>query len=320
MQRSDVQKLCITGSVLVLFVALGTGFNFGVTPAKAEEGVKNPGDRFFASFFVITEEDEEMAVTIRTEDGGIGEFQQLREEDVENFSEQRCEDCVDFLKAGGPLEEHEQGGSVERLKAVEFFVNVPDDIEPGYHMLNVLPRPQRGGGGGGVGVLSSASFPVIFRVPGAAIRSGRILGTHAGKNVDGRQSIVSTFYNDGTVTVTAESKITVADGNGNRTLYAGADRIAPGEAHDFSASVDLNTVQLQNDTFDVYTTVDYRTGTAAYNTALEPRAPVTRASGSGAVTQKPSVTQPSLLYYIGLLLLISLTTLVTWKVVNHARY
>lgn len=305
--------------ILVLCVPLvaGAAFNFGISPSKEEAGLQEPGDRFFVSFFVVTDsEEEEATVEVDTADGTISEFASSRPEEATNFSEQRCIDCIDFMKGDGPLNDHSGGGNVKQWKAVEFFVNVPENAEPGYHMLKVQPQPRRESGGGGVGVASTASFPVLFQVPGEAIRSGRIIGMHAGRNAGGQQQVAATFYNDGTVTMTVSGEITVETVDGNETVRTGTRRVGPKRSVDLTATVDADLLE-RGEPFMVYASVDYTTGEAAFRSSLTPSEPVTV---QGATVKRPQQDDTSLLMYIAVSIMMLVSTVVTWKVIDRARF
>ncbi len=319
--RGAGRKMTVLTVLLFLIVVTGTGFNFGLSPASADKGVRAPGEQFFVSFYLVTQETNPVDVGIDVNDADINTVSDDRQH---NFSEQFCGDCVEFLNAGGRMENEGATGDIEQWKNIEFFVNVPEHAEPGYHALEVTPQPQRSGGGGGVEVISSVSFPVTYRVPGKAIRDGEILGVHAGRNMNGRQRIITTFHNTGTVTMEVDGAVTVNTTDGNQTIRAGTKTVQPGETARFTAYVDTddlagytdtdNTGPVQ-DTFTVYASADYSTGDTRYATSLRPTEPVTV---QAAAVQEDTAGRVWSTYALLFVLLI-LSTLTTWKVVTYAR-
>lgn len=318
--RKTRTTLLVAAVVSLIVLGAAASFNFGITPSKAEKGVHERGERFFVSFFVVSGSSDSLDVAVDTDDAGVSAFQGIRPEDAANFSEEKCSGCVDFLKAGGALQDYEKGGSINQWKPVEFFVDVPEDAEPGYHMLNVHPRPVRSSGGGSVGVVSATSFPVIFRVPGKAIRSGKVLGVHTGRTFNDEQNIRTTFYNDGTVTIVARGRITVETTDGNVTLNAGRRRVAPGKTEGFTGRIDTEELAMHNGTFNAYATVNYATGKDTVATTLSPREPVEPVEPSGAVVQKEPSSSPAYTEYVLVILLLAGSTIVSWKVMQRVRY
>jgi hypothetical protein len=321
MQATTRAAVIIVVGAVFISTGAAAAFNFGITPSKVDKGVQEPGEKFFVSFNVVSGQTEQLDVSLDTATADVTAFQQLNDrETAENYSEQRCDGCIEFLKAGGQLREYTRDGSINQWKPVEFFVTVPDDVEPGYHMLAVTPQPTTASGSGSVGVVSSATFPVIFRVPGKAVRSTRLLGLQTGKTTDDRQHIVATLYNDGTVTVTTRTAIRVPADDGPATLQAGTRRLAPGETAQVTGRIPTDQLTVQNGTFTANATVDYGTGMDRFTTRLQPREPVKQPSATGAVAEPGTEDQWSLPPYLLLAVILAMTTLTTWKVVQRARY
>ncbi len=307
--------------VIVLLAATGaaSNFNFGISPGGANEGVHEPGTSFFTSFVLVTDEEDPVDIELSHRDRGINAVRESRQQ---NFSEQACDDCIEFLRDGGLMEEA-GGEDVEQWQNVEFFVNIPDDAEPGYRRIEITPHPHTESEGGGVGLVSSVSFPVTFRVAGTAIRSGQILGMHAGRNVAGEQDIVITYFNDGTVTTRVDSEITVEAVDGNETVSAGSRTVPPGEEARFTATIDtddlVNATEVDDITkepFTVHAAVDYTTGVATHTASLTPSKPIS----VQAAAVRDEVEDPGIPGTVALLLVLLLSTLITWKVVNRVRY
>lgn len=308
-----------TAAFMIVFAAstaLVAGFNFGITPTTAEKGVQERGDRFYASFYIISRENSDIDVEVQTAPGTFRHFKQLQPKKIDQFSEQACTDCFTFLKGDGTVTDRgslsSAGNSVKRWKPVEFFVDVPKDMEPGYHMMQVTPQPTSGGSAGAVGIVSTASFPVIFRVPGDAVRSGKFLGIHAGRNNGENQEVVATFYNTGTVTIGADVDLIIETLEGNKTFDAGRKTVGPEETATFNTYVSADMLP-ENKTFSAYAVADYNTGNAT-DTATVKQQQETMTPQAQVIKRQ---TETPYLYYFGVVILLSLTSAVTWKVIHR---
>lgn len=301
--------------IVVLFAAPAAAqFNFGVSPSRiVEEEPHRPGESFHSQFFVISSSDEDIGISLETADAGISEFRRIQPENVQNFSAQPCPDCVEFLQYSDRLTEREQSldaaGSIRRWQQIEFFVNLPEGIEPGYHMLELTPRPERAGSGGSVGLVSTTSIPVVFNVPGDVVRSGRIIGIRAGDRTPEKQELVATFYNTGTVTMDVGARFVVPAGEGNTTHTAGTIRVGPGEEARFSALVDAERL---NASTPVTAVASYTTGGAEATRPLEAKQQVTV---TGRAEQKPAPYTT----YLFLAFFLVVSTLLTWRVIRRVR-
>lgn len=304
------RKILLLVAASLLLLATATAFQLAVAPTHVDEGVRERGATFHTGFRVLASEDADIGITV--ERGSIQAFRRFNPGDAEHFSAEYCRECVDFLpgKSGGSIDERGQsvktgGGEFNRWKDVEFLYEVPGDMEPGYHMITVTPSPDVSGGGGGVSVVSSSSFPVMFRVPGRAVRSGNIIGLRAGISSGNRQEIVATFHNNGTVTMDVKAIFEVDTGNGTVEVGTGGLLVEPGESKEFSSFV---SEDLGNE-FHVRAIVDYGTGNVTREATLSPSRFAGAPLEPGEETRLPFST-------LVLLLVLALTTFVTWKVVR----
>lgn len=307
-------------ALLLSGVAASQDFNFGISPAGADEGLQEPGESFSTSFTLVTDVEDPVDIELEHSDSRINAIGESRQE---NYSEQSCGDCIEYLQGSGEGAMADTGASdAEQWKDIIFLVNVPEDADPGYRRIDVTPQPSTSGDTGGVPLVSSVSFPVMFQVPGEAVRSGEILGVHAGQNVAGEQRIVTTYYNDGTVTTDVSTEITVETPDGNETVRAGTDTVPPGEESRFTARIDtaelvngMDETELADEEFVVHASADYTTGDATYTTTVTPDEPVP----VQAAAVRDEVDDLGPVSYLFLILLLLVSTLVTWKVVGRAR-
>lgn len=305
--------------VLLLLAVLAAAAPFAaaqtlsVSPPTVEEGVQEPGSQFYGQFRVYTDSGQEMEYALSARPGSLDGFENVKPDALERFSAQDCSGCVRFLQGGGDLAERDRslstgGGETDRWATVGFVVQVPEDAEPGYHMIEAIPRPEVPGQGS-VNVVSTAGVPVVFRVPGEATRSGKIIGLRAGDRYDGYQTVEATFYNNGTVTVRANFELVINRTDGTRRRGAGGRRVAPGESATFSARIDDD---LLNETFGVRAVTDYGTGTAESSRRLP----------LAAVEQRPAPEPgragPSPVALALAVLVLLASSLVTWRVIRYA--
>lgn len=309
-----VALLCL---LLAAFVpaAAAQSMDIAVSPPRLDAGELQPGDGVVEQFTVLTDADADISIALDTRTGSLRTFRRLRPDAADRFSAQDCSGCVEYLSGGGELPEQDEelsggGQATDRWQTVKFFLDVPDDIEPGSHLLELTPQPTVPGRGA-VSVASTARVQLLFTVPGEAVRSGKIIGLRAGDNVAGEQRIAGTYYNNGTVTTAADFSFTVETADGSRTVNAGGATVAPGETATFTASVDTGRV---NDSFPVTASVDYGTGAATSAATLTVAAP----SAPSAATGRPTAAGPSLAAVLLFLLFLAVSSIATWKGVRYA--
>lgn len=255
--------LVLLGMVLLIPLAASANFGFGLTPNSVNGGINKPGTSFYESFYVFSSSEETLNVDVSVEGSDINDFRAVRGGKASNFSDQECNSCVEILRGEGTIDERDSaigsgGRKTYKWSQVEFVVELPEDIEPGYHMVELVPRPSREGGQGSVSVVSTSSVPVTFRVPGKAIREGEILGMSSKKDKSGGQVITASFYNRGTVTIETDVRFEIIGKDGEKiTRTAGTQRVPPEETEEFPVMVDSSEV---GDEFEVRVVADYSTG------------------------------------------------------------
>lgn len=309
-----MKRTLIVGMLVLSFTlpAAAQSFNFGITPTQIDEGVKEPGDTFHVSFYTFSTSSDDMTVDINTGDPSIEKFRSVKGSATSNYSQQDCEDCIRILQGGGTLDERDDtlqsdAANTNRWREVEFLVTLPSDIEPGHHMLEIVPQPRRETNDGSVNLVSTSSLPVTFQVPGRAVRNGKIIGLRAGKHVNGQQYMDATFYNSGTVTMEVNMEFDIQDGS---TINAGSQKVSPGGSKDFKAAIDGNSV---GENFSVSVTADYTTGTTTEQAVLTKKEPETVETPTGKTQEDQSMP------YATAIITVILTSLITWRVVRHVR-
>jgi len=309
-----MNRTLVVGLLVLAFTlpAAAQSFNFGITPTQIDEGVKKPGDTFHVSFYTFSTSEDDMTVDIKPGDPSIEKFRSIKGSAVSNYSQQECEDCIRILQGGGTLDEREESlqsdaANTNRWREVEFLVTLPNNIEPGHHMIEIVPQPRRKNSDGSVNLVSTSSLPITFQVPGKAVRKGKIIGLRAGKHINGRQYMDATFYNSGTVTMDVTMEFDVQ--NGSR-INAGSQTIKPGRSADFKAAIDGTSI---GENFSVTATADHTNGQATERTVLTTNEPQTVETPTGKSQEDSTIP------YTTAIITVLLTSLITWRVVRHVR-
>lgn len=287
-------------ALLLLFLPVATATGIGITPARLDLGTHAPGDTFYGDFNVLAAGNTSVTVDLSAGTASLERFRELDAGAPDRFSAQDCSACVTFLRGEGVIRERDRRiQDTTRWNTVRFLVDLPRDIEPGYHVLTVTPHPSRTDASGSVSMVATPTLPVIFHVPGRAVRSGMMLGVRRGETVDATRELVSRFYNNGTVTMAVSTRYAITGPNGSTTIPAGTKRVAPGETASFTAAARKQRVNGST----VTAIADYGTGTARAT------APFDRAE-PGPVQPAFDATGPLLI------LLLVLVSTVTWRVMR----
>lgn len=302
----------LTALIAALVPAVAAqSMDIGVSPPTIDKGERQPGETFYGEFTVLTDADTDIDISLQTGTGSLRTFRRFKP-DAAAFSAQDCSDCVRYLTGGGTLTEREEtldggGQETDRWQTAKFVVELPEDIEPGHHLLTLTPQPTATGQGA-VSLTSTASVQLFFSVPGDAVRSGKIIGIRADRNVDGEQRVTGTFYNNGTVTVRTAATFTVPASEGEETVSAGTVTVAPGETATFSTGVDTDLV---NGSFPVRLSVDHGTGRTTRANNVTVAAP----SHPEPVRQEPRPFPAAVILFLAFL---AASSVITWKGVRYA--
>ncbi|MFC2143043.1 hypothetical protein ACFLQN_01445 [Candidatus Aenigmatarchaeota archaeon] len=258
----------ITFFLLILFifssvVTAQSKYSIGISPNMAEVDI-NPGEQKMIAFSIVTQSTETIFVDLKTSPGSINFFPGSRYKDkIHNYSEQAVHEWLTPTES--PIEiipnPDATTPNIRGWKTVSLLLDVPQEIEPGYHLINVMPAPAVSSDdmqAGGTRLVAVVSFNVLFKVPGEATRKGKILDTVL-KNYRSTEFDLSTFFkNTGTVTMTARAIQHLYDINGTYLgeFKSSKHKVAPGSTTVMSAPVRL---ALAEGNYSVLTTVDYIT-------------------------------------------------------------
>ena len=259
----------------IFFVGISiaqTTFNVGVSPSLINLGNLERGTTNIVKFYVVTESDKPLLVSLESENGRLEFFDISYKNLIYNYSEEGTSSWVKFLS--NPVELKPQNSTYETIKGwreVNFLLEIPKNAEPGYHVVRIRPSPSvPTGTGGGVGsrLVAITSINIIFNIPGDAKRDGLILDTVAGNFLSNNLDIDTYFQNTGTTTITAKAtqKIYDKDGNFITEIESTKEYVKPKEVRVLISSLPLNGISLGD--YQVFNTVSYTTDSAYKNSTI----------------------------------------------------
>jgi len=265
-------------------------FSVGISPSILDAGEIERGSSKILSFYVVTVSEEELLVQLSTMEGKLDFFDRLDYKNlVFNYSEEECSSWVEFLR--NPIEiiptgetlETVGGGIIRGWTEVNFIINVPEDADPGYHNVMISPLPfvtTEYGERMGIAIRTVIDMPILFQVPGTAIRKGNILDVSSGNYAGNKLEINTFFENTGTVTVSAKAEsIKIYDKYGRlvETLRSNLDYVKPGETIALKSYLDVKDLDLGE--YDVIANISYSTGYASKESTI-------------IIYEKPAVVEP----------------------------
>jgi len=252
-------------------------FSVGVSPSLIDLGEVSPGSSKPVSFFIVTVSDETLLVYLESREALIDFFDNPSyREHINSYSQESTSGWVQTfsnpveLKSTGELST--LGGTVKGWREINFLLNVPKNADPGYHLVRIFPKPALPTGAvGQVGVQIAAITPVtiLFKVPGDAIRKGKILDVTTGRHIGNNLELLIHFINTGTVTISARANdIRVFDDNRSLTasLASETKTIKPGEKQILTALLPLNSVKEGD--YLVSSNVNFITGDTQKNSTI----------------------------------------------------
>lgn len=301
-------------SLIFPAVSICTEFSVGVSPRIVEVGNMEKGESRIVKFHIVTVSSDPLLVSLGPVKGSLDFFPESSYSSlVSNFSEEETTGWLNFFK--NPVELIPKGnasgaGVIKASEEISVLLSVPDNAEPGYHLVSVKPTPYvPEGSAGAVGamIVAITSVNFIFNVEGNAKREGFILDVVNSDYSSGVIKLKTYFMNTGTdtISVTAYHKLydknwtSLADGSSTK------EYVKPQETKIFEAPI---MADLPFGEYNVVTTVDYTTGTLQMNSTISLERPITPA----AVAQKPEHIS-SLWILIILIIIILSVAIYRWK-------
>jgi len=258
-------------SFLLIIPEYHAQLTVGVSPPLLDLGELEPGTSRIARFYLVTSSEEKFFVYMNPTKGGISTLMTSKYKDfVYNYSEEDISSWVEFLSNPVELKEPKErqitkaGVPIAGAREIIFILKIPDDAEPGYHWgtINLNPTTFEGAPSM-ITIKAVAPLKFIFKVPGKAIREGKILEISSGNyGVDGRLMVNVYFQNTGTVTMgVGPGSVNVFDERGSvGSLRTNFNYIKPGETATFYGFWFPEDIELGK--YDATAKIDYVTGSA----------------------------------------------------------
>ena len=265
--------------VIFLFLPLVSAKTIpvGVSPSVVDLGNVDRGSDQLAKFYIVSPSEDTILVHLEKYKGTFEFFSRGKYVDfAQNYSE---EDVLSWLKfITNPVElrisddpEMIKGG-LKTYRDVNLILTIPQNAEPGYHLLSVVPSPvisEVSEGQIGTQMVAVTPVRIVFNVPGDAIREGKILDITQ-RNVNPNTiSIDVHFLNTGTVTISARATSQIIDNQGNivNTITSPIQPVKPNEKVILSSYLPID--DFKEGIYDINSEVDYTTGSSRSSSTIK---------------------------------------------------
>jgi len=253
-------------------------YTVGVSPSIINLGSVEPGSSQVVNFYIITPSEEALLVKLEPVRGNLDFFVRGSYRDlIFNFSEEDVTPWVKIIKNPVELKPSNEtletlGGFIAGSREVSFILEIPENVDRGYHLVAVKPVPQTPPGEVGevaTRVVAITSINILFNIDGHALRNGVILDTESGDYIGKNLEIKTYFQNTGTTTVSARAmqKIYDQDGELIDEISSSKQYFAPSEIKPMKTYLPTSGLVLGE--YNVYTLVDYTTGSIDKNSTIE---------------------------------------------------
>ncbi|MEM5834274.1 MAG: hypothetical protein QXQ69_00285 [Candidatus Aenigmatarchaeota archaeon] len=274
-----MKKLMVSIFCLILFSsAYAKDFSVGVSPSFIDLGELQKSSSKPVSFFIVSPSDETIVVYLQPSQPLIDFFNTPSYQSyIFNYSEEQTSSWVQTfsnpveLKPSGELPT--LGGAIKGWREINFLLNVPENAEPGYHLVEIIPKPslpQSSFGQVGIGIATITPVIILFKIPGTAIREGKILDITTGSYSGNSLQLLIHFLNTGTVTISARAEeIKIFDPQGNlvKTLSSSQEKVKPKEKKALTAFLPLDGIKEGE--YKVYARVNYISGSVEKNSTIK---------------------------------------------------
>ncbi len=257
-------------SLLLIIPEYNAQLTVGVSPPILDLGELEPGTSKIAKFYLITSSKEKFFVYMNPVKIDIDTFMTTNYKDfINNYSEEDVHTWVEFLSNPVELKEIQEGQNtnagipIAGAREIIFILKVPKNAEPGYHygMINLNPTtfeeaPSM------VTIKAVVPLKFVFKIPGKAIREGKILEISSGSYVDDKLYANVYFQNTGTVTIgVGPASVYIFDERGSlSSLSTNFDFVKPGETKIFSGFWFPKDIKLGR--YNATAKINYFTGSA----------------------------------------------------------
>ncbi len=275
-------------------------YQVGVSPPLLDLGMLERDQETVAEFFIVTASTEDLLIQLKAT-RGMPEFfsKPAYSALVDEYSEEDTASWVLFPNNPVVLSPQEKSidtssGALRGWRKINIVIKVPEDAEPGYHLISIHSSPYVPAGEAlGVNIVAVSPINIIFRVPGDAVRQGQILDMVAGRENTGGRTVNVFFKNTGTVTISAMAKnVVVYEGNSSteESRFSGQRYIPPKSTQ--TLAVVFGSDEVSPGTHEVFSEVDYMTSRASKSADVTFKELDVQAEPSASVIKIPSSSMP----------------------------
>ena len=257
---------------LLLFPESNAQLSVGVSPPSLDLGEIEAGTSKIVKFNVVTVSKEISVVRLSATRGSTDLI--TRKDILLNLSEEDTSSWVEFISNPVKLKKTETslrtGGRIRGTNEITFILHVPKDAEPGYHIGLINLHPVIPASSRMLTIQSIVPLTFIFKVPGKAVREGRIMELSSGRYNHGRLAVNVYFKNTGTVTLRPKpAKIEIFDENNKplASLMTDYQVIKPGEIKRLTAFWSVNGIKIGD--YNATAEVNYLTGISRKESTIQ---------------------------------------------------
>lgn len=261
-------------TVLFLLVLNNTSsaieFNVGVSPPIIDLEEVQPGEIILVKFFIVTRSDETLLVNLEPKNARVDFLNRDGYRELKSiYSEESVVEWVDFIN--NPVELDAATSDSRGRREINFLLNIPEDAEPGLHILTIAPIPTVTTGGGGVfsAVVAVVNVNVLFTVAGEAERKVEVMSIAPDEFAPNSKKvgITNKLKNTGTVSLTAfvTQKVFNAEGNKIDDLISQSYKLIPGQSRDFRTFIDA---VIEPGEYNIETTINFATNSTTDNFSI----------------------------------------------------
>ena len=260
----------------LLLPSLSANFSVGVSPPIIELWNLKRGESKIVKFYLVSPTNEPLLVKLEAENGNLDFFDNPRYKNlVDKYSEESVKEWVEFFDNPVEIKPANKslktvGGEITGWKEVSFVLKIPEDAEPGYHLVRIKPipyLPSETFGQVGTRVVAITLVNVIFNVSGNAVRDGVILDTTRDKISGNSVGINTYFKNIGTVTMRVRAINEIYE-NGKKveTITSPIQVAKPSQTIILKSFLPLEKISSQK--ILVKSSVDFSTGKVYKNSTI----------------------------------------------------
>ena len=269
--RGKYLKYFVIILLISIIVNMGFAISIGAAPGYYNFGETDRGKRYAGNIYLMTTSKNDIYVSLSYRPPQASFMTTARTGyNLSNASEEDITKWFTFPLSSILLRPSEKtlitlsnGEILYANRKATFYLNVPRNAEPGYHMgtIDLTPHLPAGGSTPSVGTIGVTRVITVFRVPGPAIRSGDIVAMEAERTGKNQARIDLLFKNTGTVTESVYPKeVKLFDNLGNviAVLNGGAVKVKPKETK--VVSVYWSSKNLKSGNYQVKATASWITG------------------------------------------------------------